>query len=109
MIVAGSWARLNLFQTIAKTKVMLFGGSRFIGLASVITAARTHLHTAKAFRLRFHTNGTVSALRLRLERLVADGVLVADIVRNVLRDLVHFMQIAGEESHAAGPFGQGTQ
>src|SRR4051812_14143168 len=106
MIVAGRWARLNLFQ---KTKVMLLGGSGLIGLASVITAAGTHLHAAKSFRLRFHPNGTVSALRLRLKRLVSDGVLVADIVRDILRDLINFMQVAGEESYSARPFGQSTE
>src|SRR5438270_10525537 len=84
-------------------------GSRLVGLASIVTATGPHLHATKSFRLRFDAHRTISPLRLRFDGLVADGVLIADIVRHVLRDLIDFMQGAREEFHASGAVRVRTQ
>src|SRR5438270_10954523 len=84
-------------------------GSSLVGLASVVTATGPHLHATKSFRLRFDAHRTISPLRLRFDGLVADGVLIADIVRHVLRDLIDFTQVVREECHASGAFRERTQ
>src|SRR3954468_8369896 len=80
-----------------------------VGLAGIVTAARTNLHAAKSLRLSLPMYGPVTALRLWLEGLVADGVLGPDIMRNVLRDLIDFVEVAREERHATGSLRKSAQ
>ena len=47
--------------------------------------------------MRVHVNGAISTSALRSGRFIADGVLVADVVRDGAADLVHFVQRLGEE------------
>src|SRR6267154_1107512 len=87
--------------------MLLRGG--LVRLAGVVTGAGSDLHATESLRLRLNANRTIATLRLRFDGLVADGVLVANIVGNILRDLVDFVQIAWEECHATGPFRQSAQ
>src|SRR5437867_4062499 len=46
--------------------------------------------------------GAVAAVGTRVGRFVRNAVLVADVARNFLADLVDFFQVLWEESNAAG-------
>src|SRR6266568_3577890 len=73
-------------------------------LAGVIAAAGADQQALVARRAGFDLDASISALGLRPERLVADGVLVADVVRDRLGDGIHFAEVPGEEGNAAGLF-----
>src|SRR4051812_12901131 len=84
-------------------------GRGLAGLPGIVTATRADLHASESLGLCLHTDGAIPALRLRLEGLVTNGVLVANVVCYVLRDLVDFMQIAREERDTAGALGKSSQ
>src|SRR5438270_12839402 len=87
---------------------MLLGGG-LTGLPGVVAAASADLHAAESLGFHFHPHRAIAALGLRFDRLVSDGVLVANVVRNVLRDLVDFVEVAREEGDTAGALGKRAQ
>src|SRR4029077_20236367 len=104
------------FRTLQTMEVgvpasMLLGRARLfrkVGVGScsilpcVVSALGAHGQLAVALRLGVHTNGAIPAGTLRIRWLVPQRVLVADIVRHVPRDRVHFIQTLGEKCDAPG-------
>ena len=58
---------------------------RVLLLSRIVTAARTDGEFAVLLRFRVHADGAISAGALGRGRLVADRVLIADIVRGTVR------------------------
>src|ERR1035438_6366325 len=70
-------------------------------LPGVVTAAGPHLKFLIAFRVGVHFDGAKAAFALRLGRLISDGVLIADVMRDLLGDGIHFARALREKRHAA--------
>ena len=82
----------------------------------VVSAAGAHRETFIAMRCGLHHNlmvalqfgGERAGIRGR-GRLVSDHVLIADVVRNLLRDGVHLAEVRGEKCRPARLLGENAQ
>src|ERR1700722_3964808 len=70
--------------------------------ACVVPILRAHGQLAVALRLGLHAHAAKPARTPRIGRLVADGVLVADIAGHGAADIVHLAERLGKKSHPAG-------
>src|SRR5689334_21487822 len=71
-------------------------------LPSIVAALGAHGQPAVALGLGLHSNGAVPARGFGIGRLVPQCVLIADIVRHVSRDGIHFIQALGEKRKPSG-------
>src|SRR3974390_1630168 len=83
------------------------GGGAF--LAGVVAAFGADGEFAVAFGLGVDFDLAKAAAALGVGRFVADGVLVADVVRGLLADGVDFVDGLGEKGDAAGFLGDELQ
>src|SRR5579875_3724193 len=83
--------------------------SRGLLLSGVVAAAGTDLEILVAGCFSGHLDRTVAALALRRRRLVPNGVLIANVVRDLGGDLLHLVQVLREVGDAAGAFGHLAQ
>src|SRR5581483_12281993 len=74
-----------------------------------VAIASTDLQVFIPGGMSLHMDLAISAIAARIRRLVSDAVLVADIARHFRADLIHFLQVFGEESHATSLIRKGLQ
>ena len=71
-----------------------------------VARARAHLQVPEALLFGLHADGAVAALGGRLSRAVLDGVLRADVLRNLVGDLVHIVERVRKVRRSAGLLGE---
>src|SRR5579863_10091217 len=101
--------RAGLHQTITSLLASRRLGRGTLLLARVVSTARPHLQVLVPGSLGLHLHRTIAASALRRRRLVLDGVLVANVVRNLRGDSFHLAQVLGEERNSTGVFGHLAQ
>src|ERR1700727_2923900 len=70
---------------------------------SIVSALGPHGHLAMSLNFIFHPDLPETSARSRIRRLIPNGVLIADVVRHLLADLIHFIQSLGKKRQSAGP------
>jgi len=73
--------------------------------ARVVTGFGADHQLTVPFSAGFHANLAEASGLLGMGGLVSDGVLIADVVRDVAADLVDFVERLGKKSYAAGTLG----
>src|ERR1700730_8056033 len=102
-----SWrhARYDIWNE-ALLRSRTFCRGRLIG-RSVITAARTYRGIARRFN--YDLDLPEGAIQSGIGRRVFDGLLIANVMRHLVRDAVDFGDVLGEKCLAAGRLGQSLQ
>src|SRR6185437_15535953 len=85
---------------------MLFRACPVCFLVGVITRSCTHLKVSISGSVRHNLYLPISAIALRVGAFVSNAVLMADILRHFTADLIHFIQVPGEDSNPAGLEGE---
>jgi hypothetical protein len=69
----------------------------------IIPALGPYRHFGAAFDFGFNANLAEAAGRSGICGLIADGVLIADVVRHLAADFIDFIERLGEKCQAASP------
>src|SRR5438132_1648464 len=82
---------------------------RMLPLLSITTPIDTGTSSRLKLRISCRTLFSNTSIQIGIRRGILDGVLVADIARHLMRDLLHLRQILRKEDLAAGGLRQRLQ
>ena len=78
-------------------------------LPRIVAAPRTHYELAESLGLRVDPDRTIAACGFRSRRLVANGVLISDVVSHAAADRIHFIQSAWKKTDPSGSLREEAQ